>query len=60
MLITNIRIVWYASMNPLYNVSIPYLQLKNARVRDSKFGHALVVETSVQVYKNTYILIACF
>uniref|UniRef100_A0A914DYB2 Bardet-Biedl syndrome 5 protein homolog n=1 Tax=Acrobeloides nanus TaxID=290746 RepID=A0A914DYB2_9BILA len=54
LIITNIRIVWYASMNPNYNVSIPYLQLKSCRVRDSKFGHALVVETSIQ--SGEYIL----
>ena len=29
-----------------FNVSIPYLQMKVVRVRDSKFGPALVVETS--------------
>ncbi|KAI6177798.1 Bardet-Biedl syndrome 5-like protein [Aphelenchoides bicaudatus] len=54
LLITNIRVVWYASMNPLYNVSIPYLQLKNCRIRDSKFGPALVMETSIQ--SGEYIL----
>ncbi|MFH4976731.1 hypothetical protein AB6A40_003440 [Gnathostoma spinigerum] len=46
-IITNIRIVWFASMNPMYNVSIPYLQLQCCRIRDSKFGLALVIETSV-------------
>ncbi|CAJ0941154.1 unnamed protein product, partial [Mesorhabditis belari] len=45
-IITNVRVVWYASMNPQYNVSIPYLQLFSCRVRDSKFGLALVLETT--------------
>lgn len=36
-------------MNTMYNVSIPFLQMRSCRVRDSKFGYALVVETSVQV-----------
>ncbi|KAI6187030.1 Bardet-Biedl syndrome 5-like protein [Aphelenchoides besseyi] len=54
LLITNIRVVWYATMNPLYNVSIPYLQLRSCRIRDSKFGAALVMETSVQ--SGEYIL----
>ena len=27
-------------------MSIPYLQIKAIKVRDSKFGHALVVETT--------------
>jgi hypothetical protein len=29
-----------------FNVSIPYMQMKVVRVRDSKFGPALVVETA--------------
>lgn len=51
---TNVRIVWFASMNPGHNVSIPYLQLRSCRVRDSRFGYALVIETSVQ--SGEYIL----
>uniref|UniRef100_A0A915AK44 PH domain-containing protein n=2 Tax=Parascaris univalens TaxID=6257 RepID=A0A915AK44_PARUN len=46
LILTNIRIVWFASMNSMYNVSIPYLQLHCCRIRDSKFGLALVIETS--------------
>uniref|UniRef100_A0AC34FCK3 Bardet-Biedl syndrome 5 protein n=1 Tax=Panagrolaimus sp. ES5 TaxID=591445 RepID=A0AC34FCK3_9BILA len=44
---TNIRVV-------CHNVSIPYLQLRSCRVRDSRFGYALVIETSVQ--SGEYIL----
>uniref|UniRef100_A0A0N5BJF3 Bardet-Biedl syndrome 5 protein homolog n=1 Tax=Strongyloides papillosus TaxID=174720 RepID=A0A0N5BJF3_STREA len=54
MILTNIRIVWYSSINVYYNVSIPYLQLQSSRIRDSKFGLALVLETSVQ--SGDYIL----
>uniref|UniRef100_A0A915PCW3 Bardet-Biedl syndrome 5 protein homolog n=1 Tax=Meloidogyne floridensis TaxID=298350 RepID=A0A915PCW3_9BILA len=54
MIITNIRVVWYAALNPQYNVSIPYLQLKSCRIRDSRFGHALVLDTSLQ--SGEYIL----
>ncbi|XP_069791803.1 BBSome complex member BBS5 [Narcine bancroftii] len=46
--ITNVRIVWHANMNDSYNVSIPYLQIRAVRMRDSKFGLALVIETSQQ------------
>jgi hypothetical protein len=28
-----------------FNVSVPYMQIKNIRLRDSKFGKALVIET---------------
>lgn len=44
--VTNVRIVWHANLAENFNVSIPYLQIKAIKVRDSKFGHALVVETS--------------
>uniref|UniRef100_A0A914UX40 Bardet-Biedl syndrome 5 n=1 Tax=Plectus sambesii TaxID=2011161 RepID=A0A914UX40_9BILA len=54
MLITTVRIVWFASMNAMYNVSVPYLQLKSCKMRDSKFGLALVIETSAQ--SGEYVL----
>eukprot|EP00899_Mesostigma_viride_P025515 jgi/Mesvir1/6148/Mv00848-RA.2 len=44
--ITNVRLVWHAHLAENFNVSMPYLQLKSIRVRDSKFGPALVIETA--------------
>ena len=44
-LMTNVRIVWHAQTASNFNVSIPYMQIKNLRMRESKFGKALVVET---------------
>eukprot|EP00118_Oscarella_pearsei_P003894 m.16198 g.16198 ORF g.16198 m.16198 type:complete len:342 (+) comp26779_c0_seq2:34-1059(+) len=52
--ITNVRLVWHANMNESFNVSIPYLQMKYVKIRDSKFGLALVVESSQQ--SGGYIL----
>ncbi|XP_002734271.1 BBSome complex member BBS5-like [Saccoglossus kowalevskii] len=46
--ITNVRLVWHANMNDSFNVSVPYLQMRTVKIRDSKFGLALVLETSVQ------------
>lgn len=47
--VTNVRLVWHANLAENFNVSIPYLQIKNVRVRDdTKFGHALVIETTAQ------------
>lgn len=46
--ITNVRLVWHANINESFNVSIPYLQMKTIKIRDSKFGLALVVESSSQ------------
>lgn len=43
--ITNVRMVWHANLAENFNVSIPYLQMKTIRMRDSKFGRALVIET---------------
>jgi len=46
MIITNVRVVWYANMNDLFNISIPYIQISSVRLRESKFGMALVLESS--------------
>eukprot|EP00878_Enallax_costatus_P012631 GHUV01013194.1.p1 GENE.GHUV01013194.1~~GHUV01013194.1.p1 ORF type:complete len:293 (+),score=89.64 GHUV01013194.1:2555-3433(+) len=46
--ITNVRVVWHSNTNLSFNVSIPYLQVKSVRSADSKFGPALVIETSPQ------------
>ncbi|VDM67957.1 unnamed protein product [Strongylus vulgaris] len=53
-IITNVRLVWFASTNSLYNVSVPYLQLFSCRIRESKFGLALVIETTTQ--SGEYVL----
>ena len=46
MYVTTVRIVWHANMNELFNLSLPYLQVNAIRIRDSKFGKALVIESS--------------
>ena len=43
--ITNIRVVWHANLASNFNVSVPYMQMKTIKMRDSKFGEALVLET---------------
>lgn len=45
MYITNVRVVWHSNMNETFNVSIPYLQMGVVKIRDSKFGVAMVMET---------------
>ena len=37
--------MWHANLANNFNVSLPYLQIKSLKVRDSKFGYALVLET---------------
>lgn len=43
--LTNVRVVWHANLATNFNVSLPYMQMKSIRLRDSKFGRALVLET---------------
>ncbi|XP_033639519.1 Bardet-Biedl syndrome 5 protein homolog [Asterias rubens] len=52
--ITNVRLVWHANMNEAFNVSVPYLQMRSVKIKDSKFGVALVLESSVQ--SGSYVL----
>lgn len=52
--ITNVRIVWFAALAENFNVSIPYLQIKSITMRNSKFGQALVLETTPN--SGAYIL----
>ena len=52
--VTNVRVVWYAQLAESFNVSIPYQQLKAVKVRDSRFGRVLVLETTAR--SGGYIL----
>lgn len=52
--ITDVRLVWHANLTPTFNVSIPYVQMRRVGVRESKFGQALVVETTSR--SGSYIL----
>jgi len=51
---TNIRLVWYANLAQNFNVSMPYIQIRSILVRDSKFGPALVIDTTAR--SGGYIL----
>jgi len=44
--VTNIRVVWFSDKSDNYNVSVPYIQMKVIKIRKSKFGSALVIESS--------------
>ncbi len=43
---TNIRMVWFSNTDEGFNISIPYIQIKSIKKKESKFGLALVIETS--------------
>ncbi|EDW85019.1 uncharacterized protein Dwil_GK12823 [Drosophila willistoni] len=44
--VSNIRLVWFADANETFNISLPYLQIESLRIRDSKYGPALVIQTA--------------
>lgn len=46
-IVTNIRMIWFADTNESFNISLPYLQIESVKIRDSKFGTALVVSSSL-------------
>ncbi|KAI3383412.1 hypothetical protein SNEBB_002121 [Seison nebaliae] len=50
--ITNIRIIWHADHSTEFNVSLPYIQISNIRIRQCKFGKALVIES----FRRRYVL----
>ena len=45
-IITNIRLVWFADANESFNISLPFMQMVNLRIRESKYGLALVIQTA--------------
>eukprot|EP00826_Nyctotherus_ovalis_P031443 TRINITY_DN2512_c0_g1_i8.p1 TRINITY_DN2512_c0_g1~~TRINITY_DN2512_c0_g1_i8.p1 ORF type:complete len:342 (+),score=88.31 TRINITY_DN2512_c0_g1_i8:139-1164(+) len=45
LVVTNVRIVWYALTNDNFNVSIPWIQISRVKVRDSTYGKAIIIET---------------
>ncbi|KAH8418455.1 hypothetical protein KR009_004364 [Drosophila setifemur] len=44
--VSNIRLVWFADANETFNISLPYVQIESLRIRESKYGPALVIQTS--------------
>ena len=36
--VTNVRLVWHANLAQNFNVSVPYMQMKSVKIKDSKFG----------------------
>ena len=44
--LTNVRIIWFAQLAENFNVSLPWVQVKCVKIRESKYGMAMVLETS--------------
>lgn len=45
-IITNVRLVWFADLNETFNISLPFIQIGSIKIRDSKYGAALVIQTT--------------
>ncbi|XP_031624811.1 Bardet-Biedl syndrome 5 protein homolog [Contarinia nasturtii] len=45
LIVTNVRVIWYADINETFNISLPHMQIASIKIRDSKYGHALVIQT---------------
>jgi Bardet-Biedl syndrome 5 protein len=43
---TNVRLVWFADLNHSFNISLPYMQIVSIKLRESKYGLALVIMTA--------------
>ena len=48
LVITNVRAVWFANLTENFNASVPYMQIMTVAKRLSKFGTALVIETTAR------------
>ena len=53
-IITNIRLVWFADANGSFNISLPFMQMSSLRLRESKYGLALVIQTATTA--GNYVL----
>lgn len=51
---TNLRVVWFALESDSFNVSVPFMQVIEVRTQESKYGVALVIETST--YAGSFTL----
>lgn len=46
MYITNIRAVWFANLAESFNVSLPHIQVKGIKKKESQVGQAMIIETT--------------
>jgi Bardet-Biedl syndrome 5 protein len=45
---TNVRAVWFANLTENFNASVPFMQIKSVSKKLSKFGNALVMDTTAR------------
>ena len=44
MVVTTVRVVWFAALAPSYNASVPYIQIERVRIAKVKSGSSLVIK----------------
>jgi Bardet-Biedl syndrome 5 protein len=44
--ISNIRIAWFANLAESFNVSLPFVQVKSIKKKDTNLGQTMILETS--------------
>ena len=44
--LTNIRLMWYSKIVSTYSISLPWLQLESKKIRRTKYGPTLVLQTT--------------
>lgn len=49
LVITNLRLVWFATQEENFNISLPYLHITGVHCQQNKFGPTLVLQTSSYV-----------
>ncbi|CAH0678119.1 unnamed protein product [Spodoptera exigua] len=54
LIVTNVRVVWFADINDAFNISMPYITIETINIKDSKFGEALVFQ--VRKTSGGYVL----
>jgi len=45
-ILSSVRVIWVAETNNMFNVSLPWVQIDHVKLKDSKFGRALVIVSS--------------
>lgn len=55
-ILTNIRLIFYSTVNDRFNISLPWIQVKNIKVKDSKFGKSVLIETYNPFFGNNFNL----
>jgi hypothetical protein len=43
--LTNVRLSWFSAANETFNISIPWITMKNIKKKDMKNGASMIIES---------------